>query len=309
MKWQEFLRKRLFEPAGMTRTTALASEMYGAKEHADPLQRIDGKWQRSALVKTDRTMHAAGGIGTTARDAARWLILNIDRGEIDGKRILPEEMAREYYAKASDLPQPRGRIRIEEGFALGWGVGKYRDPSRSYYFHQGGYVGAASYFCFLPDERIGVAVLANSDGGAGAVTIVSIDLLDRLLGIEDQLDLLPAYQEDAKELRAAVAARPSGVNPMRVSGGLSRPAAAYAGTYSNVVEGELEVALDAQGELAAHIGDLPFTPLARRGTSSRPTSCPAWRTRVASSWMPTGAWPPSCSIPTRVRRYARVATR
>jgi CubicO group peptidase (beta-lactamase class C family) len=128
LKWQDFLDQRLFVPAGMMRTTAYASEMYGKLEHAEPMLRIEEMWRRSPLVKTDRTMHAAGGMGTTARDAARWLILNLNGGEIDGRRILPETMEEEY-------------------------------------FHGGGYVGAASYISFLPEHGIGVAALANSDGG------------------------------------------------------------------------------------------------------------------------------------------------
>ena len=186
LKWQDFLDQRLFEPAGMIRTTAYASEMYGTFEHAEPMLRIDGEWRRSPLVKTDRTMHAAGGMGTTARDAARWLILNLNGGEIDGRRILPETMQEEYYSKNSDLPVPQGSIRIEDGFALGWCVGKYRDPTRPYFFHGGGYIGAASYICFLPEHGIGVAALANSDGGAAMATIVTTDVLDRLLGVTGQ---------------------------------------------------------------------------------------------------------------------------
>src|SRR6185295_897918 len=122
--------------------TAYASEMYKG-EYAEPMLLVEGQWVRSALVKTDRTMHAAGGIGTTARDAARWLILNTNGGELDGKKLLPEAMAREYYKQQSAYPQPSGRIRIEEGFALGWNIGKYREASRPYFFHGGGYVGAA----------------------------------------------------------------------------------------------------------------------------------------------------------------------
>ncbi len=263
MKWQVFLDQRLFEPAGMMHTTAFASEMFAAADHAEPLLRIDGAWQRSRLVKTDRTMHAAGGMGTTARDAARWLILNLNGGEIDGRRLLTKDMAREYYTMQSWRPKPEGRIRIEEGYALGWQVGKYRDASRPYYFHGGGYVGTASYFCFLPDERIGVAVLSNSRGGADMHTIVSIDILDRLLGIKDQRDLLPVYEESSKKRRSEAPAPPRGLNPARAPGGLSRPAETYPGTYSDPAFGELEVFVDAQGELAARFGDMPIALFSR----------------------------------------------
>ncbi len=263
MKWQVFLDQRLFEPAGMMHTTALASEMFAEADHAEPLLRIDGAWQRARLVKTDRTMHAAGGMGTTARDAARWLILNLNGGEIDGRRILTKAMAREYYTMQSKRPKPEGRIRIEEGYALGWQVGKYRDATHPYYFHGGGYVGAASYFCFLPDDRIGVAVLTNSRGGADLHTIVSIDVLDRLLGVKDQRDLLPVYEEGSRKRRAESPAPPQGLNPVRAPGGLSRPAESYPGTYSDPAFGEVEVFVDAQGELAARFGDMPIALFSR----------------------------------------------
>ena len=266
LKWQDFLDQRLFEPAGMMRTTAYASEMYGKFEHAEPMLRIEGKWRRSPLVKTDRTMHAAGGMGTTARDAARWLILNLNGGEIDGRRILPETMEEEYYSKNSDLPVPQGSIWMEEGFALGWCVGKYREPTRPYFFHGGGYVGAASYICFLPEHGIGVAALANSDGGAAMATIVTIDVLDRLLGVTGQPDLLPNYEESTRQRRAQAPSVPAGgVNPARAPDGLSRPPETYAGTYSDPILGELEIFLDARGGLAARAGDLSYV-LVSEGT-------------------------------------------
>jgi len=252
-KWPEFLTQRLFVPAGMTRTTAYAREMYGKGEHAEPMLFVDSTWIRCPLVKTDRTMHAAGGIGTTARDAARWLLLNTNRGELDGRRFLTEGMAREFFTQQS-AHAPSGSIRIEEGFALGWNTGKYREATRPYFFHGGGYVGAESYFCFLPKERIGVAVLVNTSGDLA--TIVSIDVLDRLLGVKGQPDLLPTYAESARERRAKNVF-PDGENPARSPDGLSAPAEKYAGRYTNADDGELEVLFE-EGELKARIGDLPF---------------------------------------------------
>jgi CubicO group peptidase (beta-lactamase class C family) len=258
-KWQDFLAERLFAPTGLTRTTAYASELYGKGEHAEPMLLVDGKWIRSPLVKTDRTMSAAGGMGTTARDAARWLILNANGGELDGRRVLPRDIAREYYTQQSAHPRPSGRIRIEEGFALGWNTGKYRDPSRPYFFHGGGYVGAAAYFCFLPNERIGVAVLSNTgEGGSDLATIVSIDVLDRLLGVEGQPDLLPTLAEEARKRREDPRyALPGSANPAKAPRGLSRPPEEYAGTYTHPLEGELDVRLEG-GELKARIGDYPY---------------------------------------------------
>ena len=187
------------------------------------------------------------------------MILNLNGGEIDGRRILPKSMAEAYYSKNSDLPVPQGSIRIEEGFALGWCVGKYRDPTRPYFFHGGGYVGAAAYMCFLPEHGIGIAALANSDGGSAMATIVTIDVLDRLLGVTGQPDLLPEYEESTRQRVAqAPSAVVGGVNPARAPNGLSLPPETYPGPYSNPILGELEIFLDARGDLAARAGDLSY---------------------------------------------------
>ena len=270
-KWQDLLAERLFAPLGMSRTTAYASAMYGEGEHADPMLRVDGAWTRSPLRKTDRTMHAAGGIGTTARDAARWLLVNTGCGALDGRQLLPKEIANEYFSQQSAHPRPSGRIRIEEGFALGWNIGKYRERTRPYLFHGGGYVGAASYFCFLPVERIGVAVLVNTgEGGADLATLVSIDVLDRLLGVTGQPDLLPTYEDGARKRRESARPRPSGANPARAADGLTKAPEQYAGTYTHPLEGELEVLLE-QGALRARNGDLPYALV-----STGPDAFTAW---------------------------------
>lgn len=257
--WQDFLDERLFTPTGMTRTTTSASELYGEGEHAEPMLLVDGEWVRSPVVKTNRTMHAAGGIGTTARDAARWLILNVNGGELDGRRILPEAIAREYYTQQAAFAKPKGIIRIEEGYALGWNVGKYRDPSRPYFFHGGGFLGASSYFCFLPKERIGVAVLSNSgQGGSDMAAVVSMDVLDRLLGVKDAPDILPLYVKAARERREKGGdAYPPGGNPAKAPGGLSQTPESYVGKYSHPREGVFEVLLE-RGALKAHNGDPPY---------------------------------------------------
>jgi CubicO group peptidase (beta-lactamase class C family) len=259
-KWQDFLNEHLFQPAGMNRTTAYASKMYGDADHADPMIMLDGQWETSPLIKTDRTMHGAGGMGTCVRDAARWMILNMNQGEIDGTRIVSQKLADEMLAQQSALVEPSGRIRIEQGFGLGWQTGAYRELDRPYRFHGGGYVGASSYIAFLPRERIGVAVLANTDRGGNAMgTIVSIDIFDRLLGVKDQHDLLPSYEQEAAKMRDDPRTKkPRGVNPVSTPDGLSQPAEKYLGTYSNDERGELNVHLNKRQELAINFGDLPI---------------------------------------------------
>ncbi len=91
MSWRDYLDERVLEPAGLTRTTGYASRMYGDPDCALPMERVEGEWRVCRLKKTDHTMHAAGGLGASATDAARWLMLHMNDGEIDGKRVISAE--------------------------------------------------------------------------------------------------------------------------------------------------------------------------------------------------------------------------
>jgi len=250
--WRDYLEARILKPAGMLRTTGYASLMYGDENVAYPHIEIEGKWRRSPVMKTDRTMHAAGGLGTTARDAGRWLRLNLNRGEIDGKRIVSSAGMEEMLKFQSKLPKSSGQIRVRQGFGLGWGRGTYR--GRPYAFHGGGYVGTASSFSLLPEEGIGMAILVNSGGsGHGVADVVSGDIYDALLKL-DEGDLLPAYERLAKSMRAKAEPAVIGDN-LAVAGKLSRPIGDYIGTYRNADWGSVDV-LHTDGLLSLRNGDL-----------------------------------------------------
>ena len=67
LRQNEFVpQQAVFQPAGMTRTTGYASRMYGDADSAIPSEREGEGFRPTVQRKTDRTMHAAGGLGTTA---------------------------------------------------------------------------------------------------------------------------------------------------------------------------------------------------------------------------------------------------
>jgi CubicO group peptidase (beta-lactamase class C family) len=74
-KWQELLHEMIFAPMGMRDTTTYMSRVRGL---ATPYS--IGQGSRIAglpNLKTDATMHAAGGIVTTVKDLQRWLVANL----------------------------------------------------------------------------------------------------------------------------------------------------------------------------------------------------------------------------------------
>ena len=252
--WREYLKEHLFAPAGMTRTTGQADWMYAQDDVAIPQIVVDGRARPAPVRKNDRTMHAAGGLGTSIDDLARWLRLELGRGAIDGTRLLSARATEASWELLSHASED-SEFDATEGFALGWQRGKYRGHLEL--AHGGGYVGAASAVLFLPELGLGLAVVASGGGGAGGVVrLVATDVRERLLADGAERDLLPELLERARgererdERRSAEQAR----RPLA----LALPLASYAGVYRDKWFGTLT--LEARdGALVGHLGELALT--------------------------------------------------
>lgn len=257
--WRDFLEECIFRPAGMQQATGYADGMYARDDVAIPLLPRGESFVRSPVRKTDRTMHAAGGLGMSIRDLERWLLLNLGGGKVGGTRIIGAKALAELHRQHAAAATSTGRIGVRDGFGLGWFTGKYR--GRRWVQHGGGYVGAAAHVSFLPDEGIGVALLANTNGsGHALIECVSIDIYDHLLGIDGE-DLLPDFARQSERFVARLWERPRAQNPAR-AGTLTLPAAHYTGIYRNPDWGTVLIQL-ADGNLVGRIGGLEAELFAR----------------------------------------------
>jgi CubicO group peptidase (beta-lactamase class C family) len=260
--WQRTLDRLLFDPLGMRHTSAYMSEA-AAWNPAAPYQ----SGERIPQLKTDSTMHAAGGMVTSAADLARWLEAQLEHGRVDGRAILPEAAVREAHRNQATLsarfgPSPRF------GYGLGWYWSTWEEDTLLHHF--GGYAGARAHVSFMPRHGIGVAVLLNSSGAnAAAADLVANYAYDVLLGKpgrEAKYDsILGGAKADLeriagriREQRAEVAARPST---------LTRPTADYAGVYVSPLLGEMRVRTD-RDTLVVSIGQLS----SRAGNSPEPNT-------------------------------------
>lgn len=253
--WQRSLDRLLFDPLGMGHTSAYMSEAQ-AWEPAAPYQ-----WgERISQLKTDETMHAAGGMVTSASDLARWLEAQLTQGRLDGRQVIPAPAVREAHRMQATLsarfgPYPRF------GYGFGWYWSTWEGDTLLHHF--GGYAGARAHVSFMPQHGIGVAVLLNSSSAnAAAADLVANYAYDVLLGKPAQEreakydsilaqakgDLARAAERREQEL-VAIAARPST---------LTRPKADYAGVYRSPVLGELTIR-ESRDTLVVSIGQLTST--------------------------------------------------
>jgi len=253
--WKDYLAELIFEPAGMGNTTAYASELYGSENASTPLQRVDDEWQAATIRKIDSTMHAAGGMGSSAEDLARWTQLHMNGGAIDGVRLLREESIDEIFT-VHERPGSAFFLFDRPEMGLGWYIGRYEGERMMHHF--GGYVGAHAHCSFLADHRIGVAVVANS-GGEGSILThhIAADIYDVVLDRDSGRRLKLFARKTARAIdrydeESAEGALPDG--PPELSLQLN----SYTGTYADPKWGTLVIEINGDN-LEGHLGNLPFS--------------------------------------------------
>ena len=158
--WARAVESRVTRPLGMRRA-AFTSAQLGR----DPDAAVPYAWRQGRLEplapKSDRTLHAAGGMGASIEDLARWLRAHLGDGMLDGRRVLPARVVRgmrELAVAAPDRhPLREGVMRV--GWTAGWEVRTYEGDTID--VHTGSYQGAAAHFSYVPALGVGVAVLAD----------------------------------------------------------------------------------------------------------------------------------------------------
>src|SRR5258705_793643 len=138
-------------------------------------------------MKNDQMMPAAGGIVTTPADLTRWLAANIN----EAQRGFAEA-----HRKQVDVSVQRDAFKAS-GYGFGWYQADYAGDK--VLFHLGGFEGWRAHVSFMPEKKIGVAVVTNSGGMSGvAMNFLATSIYDRLLGKPDS-DQLPKLVEFLKK--------------------------------------------------------------------------------------------------------------
>lgn len=231
--WADFVRARLLEPLGMSRTTTSVADLPARGNVASPHAMIDGRIQPVPYRPVDNAAPAAA-LNSSASEWAHWLSLNLGWGSYRGRRIVDSAVIAETRIPNTALRNRPNRLFPNfnlQSYGLGWFIRDFR--GRLEITHDGGMDGMYSKSGFLPSENIGVVVLTNKDEH-DLQTGLYYHILDLMLG--------PTGHDYSATLLAAQE-QPAPQAPRRDSRpGL--PLADYAGRYVNPTLGELTIAID-----------------------------------------------------------------
>src|SRR5664279_1767608 len=232
--WEQYVQGHFLSPLGMDHTLVLSTGVEKQADVATPYSTAYTNQISKVPYKNWNNMAPAASIVSNVNDLSHWLFMQLDSGRYQGKQIISWEALRKTRIANTWI----NSIASEKypthftGYGLGLNMQDY--AGKQVYWHTGGAGGMVSNVCFVPEEKLGIAIITNNDN-QGFFEDLRHQILDAYLGVayisRSQQDL-PKFLGETKaafDQRAAWDARVEMHNKTQLS------LNSYTGDYSNIL--------------------------------------------------------------------------
>lgn len=247
MSWDDFVRTRIFEPLGMSRSVTTLAAAEGRDNRAAP------HWPAGDTLRVISNSLAdgigpAGSAWSSVADMSRWVKFLLDTGRVNDRPLLRPQTWAELFRPHTILPgggQGSPIVRLTRPhfrtYGLGWFQQDYQ--GRQVDFHTGSLNGMIAMNGLIREAGLGVYMLGNTDHAElrHALMYKVFDLFLGLPARDWSAELLALYRADAARTdsmsRRNQAQRIEGTRP-------SLPIDQYAGTYTDSLYGSVVVTVE-----------------------------------------------------------------
>ena len=160
LPYEAYIRENVLEPLGMARSFFRKEEVEKDPDAATPYV-VTRDGDRVASTYPYGAISSDGGLISSVLDLARYIAMYLGWGELDGVRLISQESVEEMETPQVTVPWqgPFG----EEGY--GYGLQVVPDfLGRKLIGHGGSVLVSTAYIGFIPEEGVGIALLANGSG-------------------------------------------------------------------------------------------------------------------------------------------------
>jgi CubicO group peptidase (beta-lactamase class C family) len=246
--WAAFIKERIFRPLGMNNTLALSKDIQSAANKATAHTVVLGQLKKIPYGRIDN-ISPAGSISSSVNDMSKWVMVQLNRGKLNDQQIIPASAIAQTWSPQSILGN--GGTMFNTGhfalYGLGWFLEEYN--GKKIVSHTGGVNGFVTSVTLVPEEKLGIVVLTNTDAN-NFYEALKMEIMDAYLGLpyrnysslllQNQISNEAAKEKQLKAKQDTINAKPA----------TSLPLAAYAGTYKHNVYGNMNIRLQ-DGQLLA----------------------------------------------------------
>lgn len=259
MKWDEFVRTRIFQPIGMTETGTNIGMFGTGTDVAIPHGLNEGKMSVIPYDTVENT-GPAGGINSSINDWLKWIRVQLDSGRVEGGQPLWTPAETEAFWRPEinipiGNPGPGPGLTLRPNFlsyGLGWTLRDYRGVK--VVTHDGGLAGMLSRVIMVPEKRLGIVIFTN--GETSSYRALGWYLLDWALGAPKTDWASIVAQQDEGGIAGDKAFEDSATAARHKEVGPSLPLSGYAGKYTDSWYGEVTIAVE-DGHLVMHWSHSP----------------------------------------------------
>ena len=187
--WEEFVRDRIFKPLDMNASAYSITEMLKQDDHGVPFteKRDTTEIYRIPYYEDTAGVAPCGAIISNVQEMSHWLIALMNEGKYRGKQVLPATVLKATLEPAIALPNTMVETRgywelLNSAYGMGRQTASYRGHLLT--SHGGALGGFYSQVSSMPRERIGVIVFVIGNHCSSLTNILSYNVYERLLGME-----------------------------------------------------------------------------------------------------------------------------
>lgn len=188
MTWEKFIETRILEPLQMKNSASSPAVVKDKGNIAAP-HSTEGSKIRTITPFAEQINGAAGGLLSNVDDMSKWMLVQLNKGKYGSsleKQLFSEPRQREMWTihtVTTANSDPRYNQHFN-GYGLGWGLNDIKGNLQV--GHTGGLPGMLTSVNLIPDLKLGIVVLTNTEaGGAALFSAVNRTIIDSYLGLGD----------------------------------------------------------------------------------------------------------------------------
>jgi CubicO group peptidase (beta-lactamase class C family) len=246
--WAEFVHDSIFVPLGMNNSLVLSKEIETASNKASAHTLVNGEIKKVAYGRLEN-MAPAGAISSSANDLSHWVMMQLDNGKYNNKQIVPVSAIAQTRTPNSILGD--GGVLFNKGhfalYGLGWFLQEYN--GRKIVQHTGGVNGFVTSVTLIPEEKLGIVVLTNTDANS-FYEALKWEIMDAYMSLpyRNYSNAYLAFQKQQDARTAKWLKEKKDTVAMNLKSSL--PLQNFTGTYKHDIYGNMNIAMQ-NGKLVA----------------------------------------------------------
>lgn len=263
--WEQFVTDRILDPLEMKSTGFTIDYLRAQPEHGVGFteKREGFDLYKIPYYEDQAGVGPAGAIVSNINDMSHWLIALMNQGKYKGKQVLPAEVLKATLQPAIAMPNTAvEQMGYWELLNSAYGMGRWTGSYRGHFlaYHGGDLPGFHSQVSFMPKERIGVIVFVIGNHIQPLYNMVSYNVYERLLGMDQTPWTERGLKTRLKAKDAAVKARQKAGEDRVADTRPSHALADYVGEYESLAYGIVKIGFSAGAlQFDFHKVALPLT--------------------------------------------------